>query len=219
MAVLAGQQPEALREAVVIEDGLDALLPLAALSDEGVAQADLGAQIEQVVGRNPRLGQPADHHQLAQVAGVGAVGLGALLGAAPRGRFGRLGAVHLRPDRAQLLDDEAPPGRGLQRRLESPAGELGQEPADVGALGGRDTGPTDLAGLGVDPLGRDLRTVLIESHYDRHHGASSSSTVHYLRASCALELRRSHYAGTTTRHMPSLREVRHGRIHAGCAVA
>jgi hypothetical protein len=38
--------------------------------------------------------------------------------------------------------------------------------------------------------------VLIESLYDCHYGASSSSTVNYLRASCAPELRRSHYAGT-----------------------
>jgi hypothetical protein len=36
-SVPGGQQAESLREAVVIEDGLDALLPLAALIDQCVA--------------------------------------------------------------------------------------------------------------------------------------------------------------------------------------
>ncbi len=64
---------------MVIEHRLDALLPLAALIDQRVAQPDPGAQIEQVIGRNPRLGQAPDHHQLAQMPRVAAVGLGALL--------------------------------------------------------------------------------------------------------------------------------------------
>jgi len=37
--------PAARRDAVVVEDGLDALLPLAALIDERVAQPHAGAQI------------------------------------------------------------------------------------------------------------------------------------------------------------------------------
>jgi hypothetical protein len=45
---------------VVIEHRLDALLPLAALVDERVAQPNAGAQLEQVLGRNPRLRQPPD---------------------------------------------------------------------------------------------------------------------------------------------------------------
>jgi hypothetical protein len=45
----------------------------------------------------------------------------------------------------------------------------------------RDSAAADLAGVGVDPIGRDLGTVLIESHYDRHHGTSSSARVNYLR--------------------------------------
>jgi hypothetical protein len=64
---------------VVVEHRLDALLALAALIDQRVAQAHPGAQVEQMVGRDPGLGQPADHQQLAQVPSVGAVGLGALL--------------------------------------------------------------------------------------------------------------------------------------------
>ena len=64
-AVRGAQQAVALREAVVVEDGLDALLPLAALIDERVTQAHLGAQIEQVIGRDPGLRQPPRHQQLA----------------------------------------------------------------------------------------------------------------------------------------------------------
>jgi hypothetical protein len=100
--------------------------------------------------------------------------------------------MDLRAHRMQLLNNEAPARRRLQRHLERLAGKALDEPAHVAAQRGRDPRPAELAGVGVDPLGRDLGTVLIESHYDRHHGASSTSTVHYLRASCAPELRRSH---------------------------
>src|SRR5438046_4696470 len=149
-----------------------------------MAQPDLGAQIEQVVGRDPRLGQPADH-QLTQMPGVGAIGLGALLRPAAGRGLGRLGEVDVGADRAQLLDDELPTGRRLQRHLELLAGEPGQTTPDLLAIRGSDTRPADLAAVGVQPVGRDLRTMLIESHYDRHYGASSSSTENYLRASCA----------------------------------
>jgi hypothetical protein len=49
---------------VVIEHRLDALLPLAALRNQRMAQPHAGAQIEDVLGRDPRLRQPPDHHQL-----------------------------------------------------------------------------------------------------------------------------------------------------------
>ena len=169
-AVLAGQQAVSLREAVVVEHRLDALLPLAALIDERVTQAHPGAQIEQVLGRDPRLRQPPDHQQLAQVPRVGAVGLGALLVPAPRRGLGRLGEMHRRPDRVQLLDHEPPARRRLQRHLEPLAGEAPEELPHVVAVRRRDARAADLAGVGVDPLGRDLRTMLIESHYDRHTG-------------------------------------------------
>src|SRR3954447_24408186 len=59
--LLHGHQVTSRRDAVVIEHGLDALLPLAALVDERVAQAHAGAQIEKMRRRNPRLRQPPDH--------------------------------------------------------------------------------------------------------------------------------------------------------------
>jgi hypothetical protein len=176
-ARLGGQQAAVGRGAVVIEHGLHALLPLAALIDQRVAQPDAGAQIEQVLGRDPRFGQPADHQQLAQVARVGAIALGALLGPAPRGGLGRLGQMDARADRAELLDDEPPARRRLQRHLKLLAAKARGEPSHARAIGRRDAAARDLAGRGVDPLGGDLRSMLIQSHYDRHSGASSSSTV------------------------------------------
>jgi hypothetical protein len=65
LAACVGHQVAPLREAVVIEHRLDALLPLATLSDQRVTQPDPGAQIKDVIRRDPRLRQPPDHHQLA----------------------------------------------------------------------------------------------------------------------------------------------------------
>jgi len=89
---------------VVVEHRLDALLPLAALIAQRVPQPQPRPQIEQMVGRDPRLRQPADHQQLAQMPGIRPIGLGALLVPAPRGRLRRLGQMHTGADRAQLLD-------------------------------------------------------------------------------------------------------------------
>ena len=50
---------------MVVEHRVNPLLALAALVGEGVAQPHTRAQIEDVIGRDPRLRQAADHHQLA----------------------------------------------------------------------------------------------------------------------------------------------------------
>jgi hypothetical protein len=44
-----------VRTAVVVEHGVNPLLPLAALVDQRMAQAHACAQIEDVLGRDPRL--------------------------------------------------------------------------------------------------------------------------------------------------------------------
>ena len=57
--------------------------------------------------------------------------------------------MHLRADRAQLLDHEPPPGRRLQRHLELLAGETLKEPAHASAISRatrpRDTSPVDVS--------------------------------------------------------------------------
>ena len=185
---------------------MDALLPLAALIDQRVTQPDPGAQIEQVLGRDVGLRQPAGHQQLAQMPRVAAVGLGALLVALQRARLGRLGQMRLGADRAQLLDHEPPPGRGLQRDLELLAGKPRQEPPNAGTVGRHHPRARDLAGLGVQPLRSDLRAVLIQTHHDRH-GSLLEPATRTIRA----RARGLHTGQDDTRLMPSLREKRHFR--------
>src|SRR5215217_7985576 len=198
-----GEQITSLRNAVVIEHGLDALLPLAALVNERVAQAHAGAQIEQVPWRNPRLGQPPDHQQLPQVPGVGAIGLGAFLVAAQRAGLRRLGEVHVGSDRLELFDDEPPAGRRLQRDLELLAGETAEELTDAIAVRRRQPGAADFPGLGVQPVGRDLCSMLVESHYDCHSGPPHAPRF-ITGTPCAPELRRSlHTRPDRARLMPS----------------
>ena len=74
--------------------------PLATLIDQGVAQADPGAQIEEMVRAESTIRAAARSQQLAQAPRVGAVGLGALLVAAPRRGLRRLGEVNVGADRA-----------------------------------------------------------------------------------------------------------------------
>jgi hypothetical protein len=69
---------------------------------------------------------------------ISAVALGALLRPAARRGLGRLGQVDVRADRLELLDDESPAGRCLQRNLELPAPEEGSEATDSRAVGRRD---------------------------------------------------------------------------------
>ena len=126
---------------MVIEHRLDALLPLAMLLGERVAQPHPRAQVEDVRRRDPRLGHPAGHQQLAQVPGVGAVVLGVLLVALQSGGVRRLGEMHDRSDPLQLLDHEPPAGRRLQRDLQLLAAKPGQEPAHARAVRRRHARP------------------------------------------------------------------------------
>ena len=63
------------------------------------------------------------------MAGVRAVGLRAPLVAAPRSGLRRLGEMHHRADRAQLLDEKPPAGGRLERDLQLLASEPLKEPA------------------------------------------------------------------------------------------
>src|SRR4051812_14702417 len=94
------------------------------------------------------------------------VALGALLRSPQPARLRRLCQMRPGADRAQLLDHEPPAGRRLQRHLKLAADEAAKEPPHALAVRRRHTRATDLAGRRVNPLGRDLRPVLIEAHHD-----------------------------------------------------
>jgi hypothetical protein len=155
---------------MVVEHRLDALLPLSALIGQRVPQPDPRAQIEHVIGRDPRLRQPPDHQQLAQMARVRAVAVGALLVPAPRGGLRRLGQVRAGADRPQFLNHEPPAGRRLQRDLQLPIPKPAQELPHRLAMRRRLPRPAHPTGRGIDPLGGDLPSMLVKTHYDRHTG-------------------------------------------------
>jgi hypothetical protein len=123
-------------DAVMEEHGVDALQPLGAPVDERLAQPHQGGQLEDVLGRDPRLRQPPLQQQVAQVAGVALVGLGAPLRAARRGGVGRLGQLNRGAGALQLLDDEPPAGGRLHRGLDVLARPAAQEDAQGRAVGG-----------------------------------------------------------------------------------
>src|SRR5919201_3014186 len=99
--------------------------------------------------------------------------------------------MHARADRAQLLDHEPPAGRRLQRHLELGAAEALQEPPHRLAVRRNHTRPAHLTGLGLDPLGGHLPSMLIKSHYDHPTGPPQAPRFTDLRGSSELELRRS----------------------------
>jgi hypothetical protein len=189
LAPLGRHQLAARRQPVVVEHRLDALLPLAALLAQGVAQADPGAQIEQVDPAGSMT--PAPARSSTAPAGAGR----------PRDRTWRAPSARAahwsrparpdapRTDRAQLLDHEPPARRGPQRHLELAAAETLQKPPDRLAMRRRHPRPAHLTGRGVDPLGSDLPSMLIKSHYDRHTGPPQAPRLKRPRGLAPLELR------------------------------
>jgi hypothetical protein len=82
---------------------------------------------------------------------------------------------------AQLLDHEPPARRRLQRDLEHQVAEALGEPPHPGAMRGSYALARDIPGRRVDPVGGDLRSMLIESHYDRHKGPPQAPRFERLR--------------------------------------
>jgi hypothetical protein len=127
-----------------------------------------GAKVKQVRRRDPGLRESADQQQLPKMPGVSPVSLRSPLLALQAARFRRLGQMSVSTNPLPLLDHEPPTGCCFQRNLEIAAIKPGQEPADSGAISRRDPRGRDLPGDRVDPLRRDLRTVLIDPHHQRH---------------------------------------------------
>jgi len=181
LAPVTDHQLAALHAAVVIQRRLDPLLVLRALLRKRVAQPHPGAQIQDVIGRDPRLRQPLEHQQLTQMPRVGAIALRALPRSPQPGSLRRLCEMHAGADPAQLLDHESPAGRRLQRDLQPPAAEALEEPPHPGTVRRRHAPAPHLAGLGIDPLTGDLRSMLIKSHYDAHQGPPQAPRFQRLR--------------------------------------
>src|SRR5881398_3443110 len=99
--------------------------------------------------------------------------------------------MHARANSLQLLHDEAPPRRGLQRHLKLMVFKPRREPAHALAMRRGDPRAGDLAYHRVDPLRSDLCSVLVKSHYDRHLGPPQAPWFEHLRGLSAIELRRS----------------------------
>jgi hypothetical protein len=87
-----------------------------------LAQPYLGAEVSDVGGWDPGLGQRPAQQQVTQVTGVGPVGLGPPLGAAQGAGVGRLGQLGAKPGAHDLLGDIPPAGRAFK-------GEVGLLPS------------------------------------------------------------------------------------------
>jgi hypothetical protein len=181
LAPIADQQRAALRAAMVIQRRLDPLLPLRALLRKRVPQANPRAEVEDVIGRDPRLRQPPDHQQLPQMPGVRAIALRALLRPPQVGGLRRLRKMHHRADAPELLDHEPPARRRLQRDLKLPAAETRQPLPHPNAVRRHHARALHLTGLGVDPLAGDLSSMLVKSHYDAHSGPPQAPRLPSLR--------------------------------------
>jgi len=191
---VGGEQIGAVRQPMVEQDRVDALVPAGVPADQRTAQPDLGARVGDVGWWHPRLGQRAGAQQLPQVAGVGAVGLGAPLGAAQRPGVGRLGQVRAEPGALQLLGDQPPAGGGLQGEPGLLAGEPSKPAAQLQAGGRAELPAAGLAGVGVDPVVGDLAAVDVEASYDGHRDLLWLPQCDLMRPACRTERRgsRSH---------------------------
>jgi hypothetical protein len=153
---------------VVEQHCVDALQPLGALVDKRLAESHPGAQVEDVLRRDPGLWQAVLDEQLAQQPGVETVGLGAALAAASRGGLGRLGEMHLRARALQLLNDKAPARHRLDCRDHLFALEAIQEPPQRLAVGRPNATRLDFAAVEIKRIEGDLRAMHIEAKEDRH---------------------------------------------------
>jgi hypothetical protein len=103
------------------------------------------------------------------VAGVGAVGLGAALCAFSGARLSRLGEVRDRAFLLECLADEKPTRAGLDGDVDLASWEAA-DPLPHGVRRRGHATTVQFARLLVESVERDLRSVHVESSYDRHWG-------------------------------------------------
>jgi len=161
-------------DAVVKQRRLNALHPLRALADQRVSQPRPRPPLAHVLGRDPRLGQPALGEQFLQPAGVLAIGLRSALAPAQRARLDRLGQMRRCAGGGQPIAHEQPAGSRLDGDMDLVAAEARQPAAD-GRRRRIDPTARYLGRLGVQRVEGDLRSMHVKPGYDRDQGPSSSS--------------------------------------------
>ncbi|MCA1689418.1 MAG: hypothetical protein LC720_02945 [Actinobacteria bacterium] len=137
---------------VVKHHGVDALQPLLALINQRLSQPDLRPQIKNVPRRDPRLGQPALHQQLAQPR-VEAVVLRPTLAVLAIARRDRLRQAHLDAGAGAFLSHKTA-SRSSPRPLRRPPGARsgrGTPAWSRGSPGGSDLAGLHLPGRLVEP--------------------------------------------------------------------
>jgi len=103
------------RGALVEQHRMRALHPGGVLGAQVVIQLQQRPALQDVLRRDPALGQPALGQQVPHQPRIGPVGLGPLLAAAGRRGVGRLGQVRLDARPPQLLGHIPPAGARLHR--------------------------------------------------------------------------------------------------------
>ncbi len=151
-------------------------MPVAALVEKVLIDADQGPCLEHMLGRDPALREVTGREMDTQVCGIGTVRLGVAVLASKRRGVRGLGKMRLDPTSSQLLHDIAPSGAALQREGDVVLRREPGKPAPQMLPTGRsDPTPLDLARLTIDVLERELATVNVERTYDGRSGTSSSS--------------------------------------------
>ena len=124
--------------------------------------------------------------------------------------FPRLAAVSAgsarcttRANPPELVRDEPPARRRLQRDLELLATEPLAEPPHASPMRRRDPRPHHLTRIGIQPLRSDLRPVLIKPHHDRH--LQRLLTPRLARPRPRTDPRRPTAEPGRPRHMPSIK--------------
>jgi hypothetical protein len=181
---------------LVEELRLQPLQPGRALIDQRLPQTHACAQLDDVRGRDPGLGQLTCEQQPQLQLAVTVVGLRALLATAPRCRFGRIGETSDVPGTLELLDHEPPTGRPLEHKLALDSRELLQPFAQRPARGRTDPAAPALPAHQVERLESDLPAVHIQRAYDLHRDLLELQVLNDPRA-----LPRLRRGGPTTCHL------------------
>src|SRR6266542_5312311 len=190
----ARARPQPGRHTLVEELRLQPLLPGGALLDQRLAHPHARAQLEQVRRWDPRLRQLARAQQPQLQITVGAVGLRPPLPPPLGRRLRRVAQMRAVAGTLDLLDDEPPAGRPLEREVHIGAAVEAPEPLPHRPARARaDPASPYLTALQVDRLVRDLPAMNIKGAYDLHRDLLELHGLERPACSNTLVPRGSHY--------------------------